>query len=152
MSEGRVDLAAAWPEGYRALLGLHMAVVESGLDPTIIQLVFTRGSQVNGCAFCLDMHSLDALAAGETTQRLLLLGAWRETGLYTEQERAALALTEAITDVIGSHVPDDVYAEAARVFDEATLAKVVMAATLINTWNRLGITQRKHAGHYQPRG
>ncbi|GLW93442.1 carboxymuconolactone decarboxylase family protein [Actinokineospora globicatena] len=146
----RVNLAEAWPDGFRALYAFHSTIVESGLDPVLIQLIFTRASQLNGCAFCLDMHTLDAQAAGETPQRLLLLDAWRETDLYTEQERAALALTEAITDLIGTHVPDDIYAEAARVFDEPTLAKVIMTATLINAWNRTGITQRKAAGQYKP--
>ncbi|GAA3046011.1 carboxymuconolactone decarboxylase family protein [Actinokineospora globicatena] len=146
----RVNLAEAWPDGFRALYAFHSTIVESGLDPVLIQLIFTRASQLNGCAFCLDMHTLDAQAAGETPQRLLLLDAWRETDLYTEQERAALALTESITDLIGTHVPDDVYAEAARVFDEPTLAKVIMTATLINAWNRTGITQRKAAGQYKP--
>ncbi|WP_026425935.1 carboxymuconolactone decarboxylase family protein [Actinokineospora inagensis] len=150
MTEARINLGKAWPEGYRALFAFHSAVVESGLDPKIIQLIFTRGSQINGCAFCLDMHTLDALAAGETTQRLLLLDAWREADFYTPEERAALALTEAITNVATSHVPDDVYAEAAKVFDEATLAKVIMAATLINAWNRTGVTQRKAPGQYTP--
>ncbi|MBM7773143.1 AhpD family alkylhydroperoxidase [Actinokineospora baliensis] len=150
MTDARINLGKAWPEGYRALFAFHSTVVESGLDPKIIQLIFTRASQINGCAFCLDMHTLDALAAGETTQRLLLLDAWRETDFYTDEERAALALTEAVTDVAGTHVPDDVYNAAAAVFDEETLAKVIMTIVLINAWNRTGVTQRKAAGQYTP--
>ncbi|QUH02573.1 carboxymuconolactone decarboxylase family protein [Saccharopolyspora erythraea] len=148
--EARIELAKAWGEGYRALAGMHAAVVNSGLDHTLKELVFIRASQINGCAFCLDMHTKDARAAGETEQRIFALNAWRDTDFFTEQERAVLALTEAITLVTEGHVPDDVFDNARKHFDEEGLAKVIMAIVLINAWNRTGVTQRSPVGGYRP--
>lgn len=133
---------------------LHQAAVasarEAGVEPELLELVRIRASQINGCAFCIDMHTKDALAAGEDTQRLFLLDAWRESPGYSDRERAALALTEAITLVHDGQVPDDVYAAAAGVFSEAELAAVMWAAIVINAYNRIAISSRMAAGVYQP--
>ncbi|HWL42817.1 MAG TPA: carboxymuconolactone decarboxylase family protein [Ilumatobacter sp.] len=144
-----VPLATQFPEGYRAMQKLA-ASVRAAVDPALLELVQLRASQINGCAYCLDMHTKDALAAGETSERLALLPAWRETRLYTEQERAALALTEAITRIADQHVPADVEQRARAAFDEATYAAIVFAIVLINGWNRLAITGHSEPGHYQP--
>src|SRR5213596_1301533 len=115
----RINYSKVAPEGIRALSGLEAYVRSSGFEPGLLDLVKTRASQLNQCAFCIDMHTKDARANGETEQRLYALSAWRETPFFTERERAALAMTEAVTLVHDGHVPDAVYAEAAEVFDEA---------------------------------
>jgi AhpD family alkylhydroperoxidase len=120
------------------------------LDPTIAHLVEMRASQINGCAFCLDMHWKDARAAGEEEARLYLLDAWRESPDYSERERAALALTEAVTRLEPGGVPDRVWDAAAAVFDEAELAALLLKITAINAWNRLQIATEAEPGHYQP--
>ncbi|WHT20481.1 carboxymuconolactone decarboxylase family protein [Crossiella sp. CA-258035] len=143
MSNNRALFGKSWPAGYKAMLAFNQTVADSGLDKTIGELIKIRASQLNGCAFCLDMHVRDAVAMGETQQRLGLVAAWREAaGVFTEAERAALALTEAVTG-INNHagVPQEVYAEALRVFGEETLAKVVYAIVVINAWNMLNVTQ-----------
>jgi AhpD family alkylhydroperoxidase len=150
VADQRLDLFRPWPAGYQAMLALEAAVRDSGLDLTIFELVKTRASQVNGCAYCIDMHTKDARANGETEQRLYALSAWRETPFFTEKERAALALTEAVTLVADTHVPDDVVEEAQRHFDEAELAQLIFAIATINAWNRLAITARTPVGDYQP--
>jgi AhpD family alkylhydroperoxidase len=121
------------------------------LDPTIGHLVEMRASQMNGCAFCLDMHSKDARAIGEEESRLHLLPAWRESPAYSDRERAALALTEAVTALERGGVPDAVWDEAAARFDEEELAALVVKIAAINAWNRLQITTKAEPGHYQPR-
>jgi AhpD family alkylhydroperoxidase len=121
------------------MLGLERYVGESGLEHSLLELVRTRASQLNGCAFCLDMHSKDAIAAGETPQRLLVLSAWRDAPLYTERERAALAWTEAVTELGPSGVPDELYRTARQQFDERQLVDLTMAIVAINGWNRLAI-------------
>lgn len=146
----RIRLQQAAPELYQAYQGLEVALHRSGFDPALYELVKTRASQINGCAFCLDMHTKDARAAGETEQRLYLLPAWREAPLYTERERAALALTEAVTLVADGHVDDGVWAQAAAVFPEPELAALLMAIVTINGWNRIAITLRSEVGGYQP--
>ena len=146
-----LDLYRPWPDGYKAMQALEAAVRSSGLDVTIFELVKTRASQVNGCAYCIDMHTKDARANGETEQRLYALSAWRETPFFTDKERAALALTEAVTLVAETHVPDDVVEEAQRHFDDAELSQLVFAIATINAWNRLAITARTPVGGYQPR-
>jgi AhpD family alkylhydroperoxidase len=120
---------------------VEKAAANAGLDQKLLELVKTRASQINGCAFCLDMHTHDALALGESPRRLFVLDAWRETDFFTEQERAALALTEAMTRM-SEHgdVPDDVYAEATRVFSEEQYRVVAWAVIVINSWNRMAIT------------
>ena len=126
----------------RALLGLGLPP-DSELEPKLLELVKTRASQINGCAFCLDMHTRDARKQGETEQRLALIAAWREAGdLFTEREQAALALTEAITELGDGHVPDAVYARAAAAFTERELGQVITAAVAINAWNRINVAAR----------
>jgi AhpD family alkylhydroperoxidase len=120
----------------------------SGAD--LRELIRVRASQINGCAFCIDMHWKDARAAGESEERLYSLAAWRESPLYSDRERAALELCEAITLVADTHVPDDVWEQAAAEFDGGELANLVFAITAINAWNRLVISVRTEPGHYQP--
>jgi AhpD family alkylhydroperoxidase len=144
----RIQLTRALPEAYKHLIELHQAVekaaADAGLDQRLIELVKIRASQLNGCAFCVDMHTNDARKLGETERRIFLLSAWWETDLYTEQERAALTLTEAMTKLSQvQDVPDDVYAEATSVFTEEQYVAVAWAATVINTFNRLGVTSHK---------
>ena len=122
----------------------------SGLDPKLLQLVRMRSSQINGCAYCLDMHSKDARAEGETEQRLYCLQAWRETPFYSERERAALAWTEAVTQVSEDHVPDEVFELARAQFSEEELAELTLAIVAINGWNRFSIAFRATPGIYQP--
>jgi AhpD family alkylhydroperoxidase len=146
----RLNYAKAFPEGVHALSTLERTIHNSGLEPSLIELVKTRASQLNGCAYCIDMHTKDARAAGETEQRLFALSAWRETPFFTSRERAALAWTEAVTNIQQGHVPDEVYEEVRREFDEPSLMRLTMAITQINTWNRLAIAFRAEPGTYQP--
>ncbi|PXY21383.1 carboxymuconolactone decarboxylase family protein [Prauserella muralis] len=144
----RIQLSSALPEARRAMVTLQSAIekaaADAGLDQRLIELVKIRASQLNGCAFCLDQHSRDARNLGESQRRIVLLGAWRETDLYTEQERAALALTDAMTRLPQyQDVPDDVYEQATSAFTQEQYAVVAWAATAINAWNRLGVTSRK---------
>ncbi|MEQ0562471.1 carboxymuconolactone decarboxylase family protein [Amycolatopsis sp. NEAU-NG30] len=140
----RIGLGGA-PELYQAMAGLQAAVnkagANAGLDPKLLELVKTRASQINGCAYCLDMHSRDALELGESPRRLFVLDGWRETDLFTEQEQAALALTEAMTKLSATQtVPDDVYERAAEVFTEDQYRAVAWEIIAINSWNRMTIT------------
>lgn len=137
-------------DGYQAVQRLSAAVKDSGLEHSLLELVKMRSSQLNGCAFCIDMHSKDARAVGETEQRLYALNAWREAPFFTERERAALALTEAVTLVAQSHVSDAVVDEAAAHFSPDELGKLVFAIIEINAWNRLAITTGSPApGSYE---
>ncbi|WP_033294226.1 carboxymuconolactone decarboxylase family protein [Amycolatopsis jejuensis] len=146
----RLNMAALAPEVYKAMIRLD-ASVRHGIDPTILHLVKIRASQINHCAFCLDMHTKDALAAGETTERVVQLSAWEESKhFYTAKEAAALELTEAVTVLTDGFVPDEVYARAAKEFDDTELAHLIAAITVINAWNRFGVTTRMVAGEYQP--
>ena len=139
----------AWPEGYKAMAELEIAVRTSGFEHSLLELVKTRASQINQCAFCIDMHTKDARAAGETEQRLYALSAWRETPFFTERERAALAFTEALTLVATSHEALGEAIDAAKEhFDAADLAKLTYAVTVINAWNRLAITSGREVGGY----
>jgi AhpD family alkylhydroperoxidase len=140
MAADRKRLFRSWADGYRSLHRLSELVKASGLEAPLLELVKMRASQINGCAFCMDMHSKDATAAGETAQRLYALSAWRETSFFTDRERAALALTEAITLVADTHVPQAVVDEAATQFTPEELSKLVYAVIEINAWNRLAIT------------
>ncbi|MEH0419021.1 carboxymuconolactone decarboxylase family protein [Streptomyces sp. B21-083] len=153
-SVSRVALKKITPDVSASMGALHGAAVSAAQDakvePEILELIRIRASQLNGCAFCLDMHTKDARAQGETEQRIYALNAWRETPFFTERERAALALTEAVTLVHDGHVPDDVYAEAAAVFDEAQVAALIWVATVINAYNRIAIATRMVPGGYQP--
>ena len=154
VSISRVALKKITPDVSAAMGSLHAAAVSAAQDakvePELLELIRIRASQINGCAFCLDMHTKDARAAGETEQRIYALNAWRETPFFTERERAALALTEAVTLVHDGRVPDAVYAEAAEVFDETQIAALIWAATVINAYNRIAIATRMVPGGYQP--
>lgn len=147
----RLRYVAASPDAYKAMLALETFVRGCGLEHPLLALVKLRASQVNGCAFCVDMHWKDARAAGESEERLYMLDAWEEATVYTARERAALALTEAVTRIADGHVPDSVYDEAHRHFADAELVNLVLAISTINSWNRLAITFRTEPGKYQPR-
>jgi AhpD family alkylhydroperoxidase len=146
----RIDFTKVSPEAVKAMYGLQSYVNQSGLEPLLLELVKMRASQINGCAYCLDMHSKDARAKGETEQRLYALPAWRETPFYSPRERAALAWTESVTLIGNDHVPDEIFEEARRHFSEDELVKLTMAIVAINGWNRLLISFRAVAGSYQP--
>ena len=147
----RLGVQNVAPEAYRALAGLERYIRNSGLESSLLELVKMRASQINGCAYCLDMHSKDARAHGETEQRLYALNAWRETPFYTDRERAALAWTEALTLISETHAPDDVYEEARRHFSELELVNLTMAIVTINSWNRIAIGFRSVPGGYEPK-
>ena len=132
------------------MLALESAARSSGLEGSLLDLVKLRASQINGCAYCIDVHSKDLRAEGESEQRLYLLDAWREAPFYSDRERAALAWTESVTLVAEGHVPDNVYEEARQHFTDDELAKLTLAVVAINGWNRFGIAFRAHAGDYQP--
>jgi len=147
----RMEYLKVAPGVSQAMSQLERQVRESGLEAPLLELVKTRASQINGCAFCLDMHTKDARARGESEQRLYALSAWRETPFYTDRERAALAWTEAVTLVSETHVPDDVYEQAREQFSEEELANLTLAIVAINGWNRFAISFRTAPGTYQPR-
>src|SRR5215216_1690360 len=146
----RLDFLSTTPNVVKAMYGLHKPLSQSGLETPLLDLVYFRVSQINGCAYCLDMHSKDLRAAGETEQRLYLLDAWRESPFYSERERAALAWTEAVTLVAESRVPDAVYEEVRRRFSDDELLALTMAVVTINAWNRLNVALRTEPGTYQP--
>ena len=146
----RIDYTRVSPQVLRSLIALNAPVETSSLEPALLNLVRMRASQINGCAFCLDMHSKDAHAAGEKEQRLYMLEAWRETAVYTDRERAALAWTEAVTRVTDGHVPDEVYAEVSEHFNEQELVALTLAVIAINSFNRLNVAFRIEGGSYQP--
>lgn len=145
----RVDFAKVAPGVVRAMYGLEQYLQGCGLESSLLDLVKMRASQLNGCAYCLDMHSKDARAAGETEQRLYLLNAWREAPCYSERERAALEWTEALTLVTEGHVPDQAYAVVREQFKEKELADLSLAVVAINGWNRFSVAFRPEVGGYQ---
>jgi AhpD family alkylhydroperoxidase len=148
--EPRIDYRnAIAKEGLQALYAVEHCVRKSGLETTLLELVRMRASQMNGCAFCLDMHSKDARAEGESEQRLYGLSAWRETPYYSDRERAALEWTEAVTLVSRDQVPDEVYERTRKHFNEAELGHLTLAIAAINSWNRLAIAFRAVPGSYQ---
>lgn len=148
----RINIASVNPGALNAMLGLGAYLQQSGLDMKLVDLINLRVSQINGCAYCIDMHWKDLRAAGETEQRLYGLDAWRESPYYTERERAALGWAEAVTDITDGHVPDDVFEEAHRLFKDAELADLTLAVVAINGWNRLNIAFHTTPGTYQPAG
>jgi AhpD family alkylhydroperoxidase len=150
--KARIDLMHVNPGVIHAMLGLERQVRQAGFDPRLVDLVRMRASQINGCAYCLDMHSKDARAAGETEQRLYGLDAWREAPYYSPRERAALEWTEALTLVAESRVPDDVYERVREQFSEEELVHLSLAVVAINGWNRLNVAARTVAGDYVPGG
>lgn len=148
--EPRLDITKVDPKAYHGMLALETYVHSSALEKPLLELVKMRASQINGCAYCLDMHSKDARAAGETEQRLYELNAWRETPFYSDRERAALAWTESLTLVFETHVPDGDFAEVKKHFSEAEIVALTMAVVAINGWNRIAIATRAVPGTYQP--
>ncbi|MDQ0874292.1 AhpD family alkylhydroperoxidase [Paenibacillus sp. V4I3] len=148
--EIRLDYMKVRPQSLQTLLKLEEYVKKSGLDHKLWELIKIRASQINGCAFCLDMHTKDARAMGETEQRLYLLNAWREAPFYTESERAALALTEAVTRISDGGVPQELYEQVRRHFDEEQFVDLLMAINGINSWNRMAISTGMVPGEYQP--
>ena len=145
----RVDYKAASPAAFKAMLGMETCVRNSGLEHSLLELVKMRVSQINGCAYCLDMHSKDARAAGETEQRLHVLAAWREAPFYSPRERAALAWAEAVTLVATNDLPDALYEEVRAQFDEKAMVDLTLGIITINSWNRLAIGFRAEVGGYQ---
>jgi AhpD family alkylhydroperoxidase len=148
--EARFNYAKAAPGAYKAMLGLEQYLRECGLEEALLHLIKLRTSQINGCAYCLDMHWKDLRAIGENEQRLYSLDAWRECPFYTDRERAALQWAEAVTLITDGHVPDEVYEEVRRHFSEKELADLTLAVATINAWNRLSISARTVPGEYQP--
>ncbi len=146
----RFDYRKQSPEPVHAMLALEKYIAGCGLDRKFVHLLKLRASQINGCAFCIDMHAIDARAAGETEQRLYALNAWRETPFFTDRERAGLAWTEAVTLVSQTHVPDAVYDEARAHFSEKEIFDLTFIASTINAWNRIAIASRTPSGTYAP--
>lgn len=138
----RINLSKADSKAFEAMLGLEKYLAESGLDKKLLELIKTRASQINGCAYCLNMHTRDALKIGETTQRLFLLNAWRETNLFTAKEKAVLALTEAMTLIADNPVSNEIYNTAKEHLSDKEFAAVIMAIVAINGWNRIAITSQ----------
>jgi AhpD family alkylhydroperoxidase len=151
----RIDLDESAPAFAKAMSHLDRAMVrvadEAGLAPALRELVRTRASQLNGCAYCVDMHTKDALAGGETDQRLYALPVWRETPFFTDQERAALEFTEVVTRLTDTHVPDEAYRDASKHFSEAEMGALISLIVTINAWNMIGVSTRAwEPGSYQP--
>jgi AhpD family alkylhydroperoxidase len=146
--EPRIDYQKASPNAVKAMMALEAAVHRTGLEPGLIELVKMRASQINACAYCLDMHSKDARARGETEQRLYGLNAWREAPYYTDRERAALEWTESLTLVSQTHVPDEAFAAVKAQFGDEEIAKLTLAVVAINGWNRFAIGFRAVPGEY----
>ena len=149
--QARLDYKRVAPGAYQAMAGLEAYIRTTGLEPALLELVRTRASQMNGCAFCLDMHTKDARAAGESEMRLYTLSTWRETPFFTDRERAALAWTEAVTLIGENHAPDELYQEVRKQFREDELVNLTLAIVAINGWNRIAIGFRLVPGEYQPR-
>ena len=135
----RIKIDKVEPAGYKAVLGLEKFIESTSLTKTHKDLIKIRASQINGCAFCIDMHTKEARKSGESEQRIYALSAWRGTPFFSDDERAILALTEEVT-LIGNQVSDDTYSEAARILPETYLAQVILAIITINVWNRIGIS------------
>ena len=148
--EPRIDVMKAGKGALEAMLGLERYIRQSGLDENILLLITLRASQINGCAYCIDMHWKDLRAAGEQEQRLYGLDAWQESPYYTDRERAALAWTEAVTNIRETRAPDDVFEEMRRHFSEKEIADLTLAIGSINVWNRLNVALRTVPGTYQP--
>ncbi|MHB1169657.1 MAG: carboxymuconolactone decarboxylase family protein [Longimicrobiales bacterium] len=148
--EPRINYTEVAPEALRAMFNLERYVRQSGLEHSLLHLMKVRASQINGCAYCIDMHTKDARAEGETEQRLYALSAWHETPFYSERERAALAWTDALTLIGDGGVPDELYEEVREHFTEKEIVDLTMVVITINGWNRLAISFRAPVGSYQP--
>ncbi len=151
MSQERLDYFKIAPESMKGLLEIENYVAKSGLDMTVFELVKTRASQINGCAYCIDMHTKDARSQGETEQRLYGLSAWKEAPFYSDKERAALEWTEALTLISENEVSDSLYEKVKKHFDDKMMIALTMAIVAINGWNRLAIAFRNEVGNYQPK-
>lgn len=147
--QSRLEYGTAAPDALKAMYGLEAYLKKSGLEPSLLELIKLRASQINGCAYCIDMHSKDARARGETEQRLYALDAWRETPFYTDRERAALEWTEAVTKIGDGHAPDDVFERTRSHFTDKELVDLTLAIVTINGWNRLAIAFRTVPGTYK---
>lgn len=147
--QSRLTYASVERAALNALLNFSAYTEQCGLDQSLLDLVKIRASQINGCAYCLDMHTIDARISGETEQRLYMLDAWQESPFYTERERAALLWTETVTRVADTHVPDDVYEAVSAHFTPEELVKLTMAVIVINSWNRINVAFRTPPGHYK---
>jgi AhpD family alkylhydroperoxidase len=150
LMEPRIEYLKVAPGAYEAMLGLEKYLRKCGLEESLIHLIKLRTSQINGCAYCIDMHWKDLRSIGENEQRLYGLGAWEECPYYTDRERAALAWTEAVTKIGEGHVPDEVYEQVRKQFTAKELADLTLAIATINAWNRLSIAARTVSGTYQP--
>lgn len=148
--EKHIDYTAIAPAGFQAMIGLETYVRRSSIEHGLLELIKTRVSQINGCAYCIDMHTKDARAAGESEQRLYALPAWRETPFFSARERVALAWAEALTGILNTRVPDSLREETLRSFSEKELIDLTLAIVVINGWNRLAISFRTPVGSYQP--
>jgi AhpD family alkylhydroperoxidase len=148
--EARIDYLKVGRGVYEAMLGLEKYLHQCGLEQKLLDLIKLRVSQINGCAYCIDMHWKDLRSLGETEQRLYGLDAWQESPYYTDRERAALARAESVTNIKETHAPDDVYQETRKSFNEKELADLTLAISAINAWNRLSISARTVPGLYQP--
>jgi AhpD family alkylhydroperoxidase len=148
--EQRINAFEKGQNAMKALYGIGAYLTKSPVEQPLLNLIYFRVSQINGCAYCLDMHSKDLRVRGETEQRLYMLDAWRETPLYTGRERAALAWAEAVTNITEGHVPDEVYQQAKEQFSEEELVDLTLAVITINSYNRINIAFRTTAGGYQP--
>jgi len=148
--EPRIDYLKSARGAYHAMLGIEHYLQQSGLEASLLHLIKLRVSQINGCAYCIDMHWKDLRAAGESEQRLYGLDAWEESPYYTDRERAAFAWAESVTNIQDGHVPDAVFEHVKKFFSEKELADLTLAVTAINSWNRLSIAARTTPGTYQP--
>jgi AhpD family alkylhydroperoxidase len=147
----RIDYWKTTPEALKAMMGLQKYILRSSLEPKLVKLVELRASLINGCAYCVDMHSKDSRILGESEQRLYAVPVWRETPFFTDRERAALAWTEVVTDVGRTGVPDSAYDEVRAEFSEAETVELTMVIVTINGWNRLSVAFRAEPGSYEPR-
>ena len=141
--ENRIDIQQLEPDAFKAMFALENYLHNSGLSRTQLYLIKIRASQINGCAFCINMHTTDALKQGETAQRIFLLNAWKETGLFTEEEKTILAITEEVTLISQNGLSDETYRQAEQLFDGNQIAQIIMAVVTINAWNRIVISTKK---------
>ena len=141
--ENRIDIQQLEPDAFKAMFALENYLHNSGLSRTQFYLIKIRASQINGCAFCINMHTSDALKQGETAQRIFLLNAWKETGLFTEEEKTILAITEEVTLISQNGLSDETYRQAEQLFDGNQIAQIIMAVVTINAWNRIVISTKK---------
>lgn len=141
--ENRIDIQQREPEAFKAMYALENYLHNSGLSKAHFYLIKIRASQINGCAFCINMHTTDALKQGETAQRIFLLNAWKETGLFTEEEKTILAITEEVTLISQNGLSDETYRQAEQLFDGNRIAQIIMAVVTINAWNRIVISTKK---------